>query len=310
MTYSSLTWMLLLGLFWAQSTLSLSSSGHHRPVADNGINCVTSNAQMMPTSRRKTLSMIGSVSSVTMLLPTESQAATPEDDVVTLEGLTKSLRSVPTFCIVGSDGSAYMLYKPGDTGYARGFAFTTFPGALAVLGDAQRAAEKGGYSDIWKGATITTIPADIAVRLALQPRDRSNQRNDQKYTSIIGVIPGIDERDAALKLDDKYKKDGSKVPLFYFDNYKLDNGSTPLYFNPQALVDDWKARQQSDSDQIPPRIRVIDLVALTQYVLKGRSNELPFRGNLVFVPTKETMEMAKKIREDGAVPYQMDRMII
>jgi hypothetical protein len=86
--------------------------------------------------------------------------------------------------------------KQGDS-TAKGYAFLTFSAATAVLGDAQRAAEKGGYADMWKDATITVIPADIAVRLALQPNKRTSQK-DVVASTLLNIIPGTEEREAAV----------------------------------------------------------------------------------------------------------------
>eukprot|EP00527_Entomoneis_sp_CCMP2396_P002120 CAMPEP_0198142258 /NCGR_PEP_ID=MMETSP1443-20131203/5100_1 /TAXON_ID=186043 /ORGANISM="Entomoneis sp., Strain CCMP2396" /LENGTH=320 /DNA_ID=CAMNT_0043805227 /DNA_START=36 /DNA_END=998 /DNA_ORIENTATION=- len=290
---------------------------HSRPAAETTStefrsSCVF--AGITPTSRRDAL-LLGlsttTTAAATFILPSESRAAPVEEvGVVTLVNLLEGLRSVPTFCIVDPAGAAYMLYKPGE-GSARGFAFASFPGALAVLGDALRTAEEGGYLDVWKDAKITTVPADIAVRLALQPRERFTQKSEiPKANSILAMIPGADERDAAFKMDKKFK-DQSKVPLFYFENFKADNGAIPLYLNPLDLVNDWTAKNGGGSASvIPPRVRVIDLLSMFQFVLRGRADELPFRGKVTFVTTSEAMEMAKTLKEQGLTPYKTDRMII
>ena len=81
-----------------------------------------------------------------------------------------------------------MVFK-NDQAMAIGYAFITFPGALAVLSDAQRNAKEKGYFDVWKDATITTIPLDIAVRLALKKKARKSPK-EQELDTLLMVIPG------------------------------------------------------------------------------------------------------------------------
>jgi hypothetical protein len=103
--------------------------------------------------------------------------------------LLQKLHDIPTFCIVRSDtGAAYMAYQ-SDLNMAIGYAFVTFPGALAVLKDAQAVAQQKGYFDTWEMATVTTIPLDIAVRLALKKRSRTSQKA-QVLDTLLQVIPG------------------------------------------------------------------------------------------------------------------------
>jgi hypothetical protein len=102
--------------------------------------------------------------------------------------LLNRLKGIPAFCIVSPQGAAYMVFK-SDQAMAVGYAFITFQGALAVLGDAQRNAKEKGFFDVWENATITTIPLDIAVRLALKQKQRKSQK-DQVLNSMVFVIPG------------------------------------------------------------------------------------------------------------------------
>lgn len=114
-----------------------------------------------------------------------SSAAAPME---TINALLDRLHDIPTFCIVSPQGAAYMVYK-SEQNMAVGYAFATFRGALAVLSDAQRTAAEKGYSEVWKDATITTIPLDIAVRLSLKKRSRTSQK-DQILDTLLMVIPG------------------------------------------------------------------------------------------------------------------------
>jgi hypothetical protein len=115
----------------------------------------------------------------------ESTDVSPMETVNVLLG---RLHEIPTFCIVSPAGAAYMVFKQ-DQSMAVGYAFSTFQGALAVLGDAQWNAAEKGYTAVWDGATITTIPLDIAVRLALKKRQRTSQK-DQVLDTLLMVIPG------------------------------------------------------------------------------------------------------------------------
>jgi len=259
-------------------------------------------------SRRDALQM-ASVATTSALLLASPRCAVADDSsqAVTLTNLLEGLRTVPTFCIVDPNGANYMLYKKGE-GYAKGYAFLTFPGALAVLGDAKRTAEKNGYSNVWEDARITTIPADIAIRLTLQPRERTSQKEEAKATSVLAVVPGADEREAAIRIDGKFK-DQKKVPLFYLESFRTEDGATPLYFNPIDLLNAWNAKN-GGAGTIPPRIQVLDMISMFQYVLRERAADLPIRGKVTFVPTSETMEMAREVKNKGQTPYSTSRMIV
>jgi len=123
---------------------------------------------------------------ITRTHPAYADDASP---MATINDLLNRLKGVPTFCIVSPDGAAYMMYNK-DQAMAIGYAFTTFPGALAVLGDAQRNAREKGYFDTWKDATITTVPLDIAVRLALKKKARVSPK-EQSLDTLLRVIPGV-----------------------------------------------------------------------------------------------------------------------
>lgn len=251
-------------------------------------------------------------------LPTTANAAaestsSSSSTTLTVQSILQGLRNVPTFCIVNDQGAAYMLYKRNE-GFAKGYAFTTYEGADVVLKDALVTAEKGGYSDTWKTATITTIPADIALRLTLQPRQRQSQR-EQSASSILFLIPGAADRDAAMQIDKTKFADQGKVPLFYLDTFRNSQGALPLYFNPRDLVQDWQRSTGNDDSNaaVPPRIQCIDLVTMFGYVVRGRAAELPtvLQSNaLAFVPHAESVNKAKELQAAGLVPYKLDQMMI
>ena len=248
----------------------------------------------------------------TSVQATETSTTSSDENTLTVQTILQALRTVPTFCIVNDEGAAYMLYKPNE-GFAKGYAFMTYEGADAVLKDALVTAEKGGYSNTWSTATVTVVPADIAMRLTLQPRERTSQK-DQKSSSILFLIPGASDREAALQIDKSKFSDQGKVPIFYLDTYRNDQGVLPLYFNPRDLIADWQRSTDADSSTIPPRIQVIDLVTLFGLVVRGRATEVPavLRNNpLVFVPNAEAVQKAKELQRSGNLaPYKLDRMIV
>lgn len=127
-------------------------------------------------------------------------ADTTTSPTETINTLLSRLHDIPTFCIVSSspEGAAYMAFKQ-DQAMAVGYAFITFQGALAVLGDAQRNAKEKGYADVWEGATVTTIPLDIAVRLSLKKRQRTSQKA-QVLDTLLMVIPGAVRTNALIVL--------------------------------------------------------------------------------------------------------------
>lgn len=138
-------------------------------------------------SRRNAL-LIGPAAAATLMLPRASNAATPTAEGITsIPELLSRLKAVPTFCIVNKDGAAYMIVK-ADERMARGYAFTTYNGAKVVLEDAKKTATEKGYGEIWEDATITTIPADAAVRLSLTKKERISQKG-QSLDTILRIIP-------------------------------------------------------------------------------------------------------------------------
>jgi hypothetical protein len=257
------------------------------------------NHRMTTTSRRDLL-LIGAA--LPVLVSTPSPAAAEDS---TVQSLLDNLRSVPTFCIVNPEGAAYVNVKSGDP-IAKGYAFLTFSAALAVLGDAQRAAEKGGYANMWQNATITTIPADIAMRLALQPNKRTSQK-DVVANTLLDIIPGAEEREAAVRIDRKLSEKG-QVPVFYLEDFKNADGSIPFYFNKSELLAEWKS--QKGEGTTPPKPKVLDLMVAFQYVLRKRIDELPVLHNkIVFVPSKEAVEISKELKTRGLVPYKTDKIV-
>jgi len=259
-----------------------------------------------------TLTIASSPSYAAAVVGEESGASAAASSSSLLTTFLQGLRSIPTFCIVDANtGAAYMLYKRGE-GFARGYAFVTYDGAVAVLDDAQRTAEKGGYAETWQNATVTTIPADIAVRLTLQPKDRTSQKG-QTASSILALIPGANEREAGIQIDKDKFYDQGKVPIFYFDALRLPDGSVPLYFTARDLIEEWK--KQNGDKAVPPRIQAAELVTMFQLVLRGRVDELPpairaAQNKIVFIPNSESVQKAKELKAKGLAPYKPDQMVV
>jgi len=291
---------------------------HHHQQQHHQHHCAdTANVNI---SRRNALMLGGSIGSSTFLFPPVAVAANDEQqNQLKLSDLLTSLQKVPTFCIVNSkNGAAYMLYKPGE-GFAKGYAFFDYSGAQAVLTNAQETAEKGGYGDVWKDATLTSIPADIAARLTLAPRQRTSQKDTTPgatSTSILSFVPSEKERNSAMKMEKSFKEQG-KCPVFYLSEFRDDNGKQLLYFNAKTLIEDWNKQSgvengESNAERkIPPRIQVLDLVTIFQYVLRGRASELPFSTNgAVFVPEAEALKKAADLKAAGMATYNTERMIV
>lgn len=257
-------------------------------------------------SRRKVAVFLSSAAALlsSPLLATANVAETNSNALI---NLLSRLRRVPTFCIVNSQGIPYMAVNV-EQRMAKGYAFTSFEAALAVLADAQRAAEQGGYSELWKDATITVISADVAMRLALQKRKRSSQKENQSLDSVMELIPSANDREDGLKIDKFAFRDQGHVPLFYVAGLPSQDGdnSTLMYFQKAALLSEWNHQFPGTSS---PEIKVLDLVYVFEATLRGYTDKFP--RNMVFVPPEEALSAVKELKSRGTVtPYKLDEMII
>lgn len=172
-----LQWVTLWFLLFAPSVVSLAvinGSPNHDSISRRGA--------LLLGGRAAAIAVTSSLA-----LPSASHAASITSEPTTVPELLTRLKSVPAFCIVNKDGAAYMIVK-ADERIAKGYAFTTFEGAKVVLEDAQKTATEKGYGELWQDATITTIPADAAVRLSLTKKERTSQK-DQSLDTILNVIP-------------------------------------------------------------------------------------------------------------------------
>lgn len=247
------------------------------------------------------------------LAPQTAQAADGGGEGVSPKEMLARMRPIPTFTIVdGNTGVPYMIVDKQGGG-ATGYFFTSFQGALFVLEEAKRDAEKNGYTEVWENAKIVTVPLDIAMRLALKKVNRTGQ-NDMKLDTIGDIIASAEAIEAALKYDTsgRYKQQGS-VPLFYIDGLEMTPGNdgekrTPVYFTKSDLIAEWN-KQNAGSPS--PDVKVVDLIDTFRATMKpgvGSNNELLKR--LVFVPTADTVKVARNLKSKESVPqYKMNEML-
>lgn len=237
-------------------------------------------------------------------VPLSASAADISTGAVTPQELLARSRRVPCFAIVDGDGIPYVIVDK-KTGFGTGYFFLTFSGALSVLADAQKRAKEEGYEKIWEGARITTVPLDIALRLSLKKVERTGQ-NDIKRDTIADILPGMDEREDALKLDKsgRFNEPGSVPVFFAVEGMEAEDGTLPAYFSTASLAADWD-RIYGGKKPLPT-IKVVDLLDLVQGAMRGSTKLNPS-----FVPTEESMGVAKEFQSRSLnVPYKADRMVM
>ena len=237
-------------------------------------------------------------------LPASAASTSTSTSAVTPQELLARSRRVPCFAIVDKEGVPYVIVDK-KTGFGTGYFFLTFSGALSVLGDAEKRAKEEGNEKVWEGARITTVPLDIALRLTLKKVERVGQ-NDIKRETISDILPGMDEREAASKLDKsgRFDEQGS-VPVFYAEEgLEADDGTTPAYLSTATLVADWN---RIYGEQKPlPTIKVVDLLDVFQSAMRGSAKLNPS-----FVPTEESIEVVKELQARKLnVPYKADQMVM
>lgn len=129
-----------------------------------------------PSGRRELLHQTACATVLSWTVGCSATHATPTNSVTSM---LDSLRSVPTFCVVDAEGASYMLYQSGtdESAFAKGYAFLTFPGALAVLSDAQRTAEKGAMPSYGRMQQLRSsrqiLPYDWPCNPRLEPVRRA-----------------------------------------------------------------------------------------------------------------------------------------
>lgn len=258
-----------------------------------------------------TLGAVGSLLLGTASLTSSPHPAHAAANNEVLTTLLARLRQVPTFCIVNTEGSPYMMINRQEA-IAKGYAFTSMEGAVTVLSDAQKSAQDGGYADIWKDATIVTLPADVAVRLTLAKKDRIPSRGGAaSLPSILQIIATTQNRDDAVIVDRKGFQDQGKTPLFYMDSDELaspnGDGTRPLFMQAQALVDEWNKQHPG---QAKPPVKVVDMTYLVEATVRGYTDRIPNQGNVSFVADPEQVEIAKKMRKEKLTMYNFDKMVV
>mmetsp|Transcript_1161 Transcript_1161/g.1613 ORF Transcript_1161/g.1613 Transcript_1161/m.1613 type:complete len:363 (-) Transcript_1161:252-1340(-) len=259
------------------------------------------------------------ISSSSLMSPSPSFAAEGggSTSMVDPKEVLMRLRPVPTFCIVDNTGTPYMIIE-SDNGGGRGYFFTSFSGAMEVLSDAKKGAEEAGYPETWEGATIMTVPLDIAMRLSVTPKKRKTQAGIvlDSVSDVISSAEGIED---ALKFtrSQRYSQKG-RVPLFVANELTVaqPDGTVkkPAYFRVNDLREEWNA-QYPDGGAVPT-IQVIDLLeTFTDMVKPGGRNENV--KDLIFIPVKEVVEVAKELKTKqlageggGKMIYQVNDMLL
>jgi len=226
-----------------------------------------------------------------------------------LEDLLSQLREIPTFCIVNKEtGASYFLLVKPD--FAKGYAFFTLSGALAVLRDAQATAEKQGNTDLWDPAAITIVPADIAMRLTLKSAGRYSQRDpDNQVRTLLEVIPGAQERNDGYVKDKRMFKEQGRVPLFYSTSFKTADDRVLLFFNQQDFLAQWQER--FGAEQLPPNLSVMELTRFFQDVVERQTSEFPF-DKVKLVRSSVSVEAAENFKKEvpKMPPYRVNQMIV
>ncbi|CAB9506856.1 expressed unknown protein [Seminavis robusta] len=306
---------LFVSLLWISQSLAFSvshpsatirSKAYAVPGSSNNEVLADDNEQSKDQNRRTLFSL---ATATTLLSNTGLLLSNPQPSLAVSEVLNTMLtrlRNVPVFCIVNTEGIPYMIIKKEER-MAKGFAFTSMEGAVIVLSDAQKAAKEGGYADIWADATIVTVPADIAIRLGLQKRERIPSRGNTNLDSVVEIIPTNENRDDGLRIDKRAFKDQGKVPLFYVEALKASDGTMPMFVQKSRLVDTWLA--QHPGEALPP-IQAIDITYIFEAALRGYEQKIPNGGNVSFVADPEQVKIANDLRSKGLIMYKFDRMIV
>jgi hypothetical protein len=148
---------------------------------------------------------------------------------------------------------------------------------------------------------------DIAMRLALQKRERRSSQKDVSLGSVLELIPTADDRQDGLNIDKFAFRDQGHVPLFYLEGLESDNHKeTQMFFEKATLLAEWN-RQHPEVP--PPKVKVMDLVYVFEASLRGYTDKLP--PNMVFVPSEDALAAVKELKSRGPVtPYKLDEMII
>lgn len=112
------------------------------------------------------------------------------------------------------------------------------------------------------------------------------------------------DRTDGISIDGKFKSQGS-VPLFYTEEGWTNDQPLRVYLARRDLVNDWV---QAYPDTSLPRIKALDMVAIFENLILGRS-DLP-TSDLVFEPTSDALKAVKELKSRGLAPYNPDKMII
>ena len=93
------------------------------------------------------------------------------------------LRSIPTFCLVNSEGVPFMIFDGQAS--ATGYFFLSYETAVRALEDARKKDKNEGAKEIWSDAKIMVVPLAVAMQLSLRKtqRDAINEGINLKFNT-------------------------------------------------------------------------------------------------------------------------------
>ena len=169
--------------------------------------------------------------------------------------------------------------------------------------------------EIWRSATVSTLPLSSVLSLSLQGRTKSgiyfklapteaDLQEALNYTSIKGGLP-----DGKVPL---FFSDALTVPLDFYDLReggwkRKDNGDEavenckPIFFSRKELEEAWEKYGSGDLN-----VEVTELTGVVKEIVNGKDPEL---GRLCIVPYKGSKEREKRVRAKG-INYKMGERIL
>lgn len=170
--------------------------------------------------------------------------------------------------------------------------------------------------EIWKSATLSTLPLSSVLSLSLQGRTKSgvyfkmaptesDLQDALNYTSIKGGLP-----DGKVPL---FFSDDLAVPLDFYDiregGWKRkaeDGGETfkPIFFSRKELEEAWGRYGGEGKGGL--KVEVTELTGVVKEIINGKDPEL---GRLGIVPYKGSKEREKKVRGKG-IEYKLGERIL
>jgi hypothetical protein len=170
--------------------------------------------------------------------------------------------------------------------------------------------------EIWRSATVSTLPLSSVLSLSLQGRTKSgvyfkltpteaDLQEALNYTSIKGGLP-----DGKVPL---FFSDALTVPLDFYDvregGWKSKGNVVgevetfkPIFFSRKELEEAWGTYGGSGD----LKVEVTELTGVVKEIVNGRDPEL---GRLGIVPYKGSKDREKRVRGKG-IDYKMGERIL